>query len=645
MTITASNQNSQSILVINAENQSNHLLRQIIQSLGYSVDISEEIQETHHQFSFNRPSLIIINELIAIQDDFAWVKSVRQRYPLLPIILYTVNDGHQTLKTALRVGINDYLSTPLTRDEIQNSIRVNLIQSQNAHDYVLLESRRKTQQLQARVHDLETLTELARLITSSLDLDHVLKSIVHAAVELTGSEEGSLMLIDQETGELYMRASQNFNEEFVSTFRLPVTDSLIGSVVQSGQTVIFDDNTPQKIKTSYLVHSLIYLPLKLKDQIIGVLGVDNRHKRMSFSQRDIGLLNTMAEYAVIAIENARLFEEVFSERTKLETIINQIEDGVLVLDYDFRILLINRVAQSILRISGDTLIGSPIQSYPIDPEFLEVIQNFEVFLGKSTEISSDEDQVFSAHLAKISEIGYAITFHDITNLKKIDQIKSDFVSTVSHDLRSPLTAILGYVDLVERAGPLQDLQKSFLDRIQFSVHNITNLVDDLLNLGRIEAGFDTRKEMLDLSSYIYQVIDEMNPKLLETDTHLKLDVPDSSQKIYASPIQIRQLLSNLLTNAIKYSDPGKTMTITLQEKENQIILQISDEGFGIPSTDLPYVFDKFYRSGTVIGTEIPGSGLGLAIVKSIVENHQGRIWVDSVFGQGSTFTIVFPIPD
>lgn len=645
MTITASNQNSQSILVINAENQSNHLLRQIIQSLGYSVDISEEIQETHHQFSFNRPSLIIINELIAIQDDFAWVKSVRQRYPLLPIILYTVNDGHQTLKTALRVGINDYLSTPLTRDEIQNSIRANLIQSQNAHDYVLLESRRKTQQLQARVHDLETLTELARLITSSLDLDHVLKSIVHAAVELTGSEEGSLMLIDQETGELYMRASQNFNEEFVSTFRLPVTDSLIGSVVQSGQTVIFDDNTPQKIKTSYLVHSLIYLPLKLKDQIIGVLGVDNRHKRMSFSQRDIGLLNTMAEYAVIAIENARLFEEVFSERTKLETIINQIEDGVLVLDYDFRILLINRVAQSILRISGDTLIGSPIQSYPIDPEFLEVIQNFEVFLGKSTEISSDEDQVFSAHLAKISEIGYAITFHDITNLKKIDQIKSDFVSTVSHDLRSPLTAILGYVDLVERAGPLQDLQKSFLDRIQFSVHNITNLVDDLLNLGRIEAGFDTRKEMLDLSSYIYQVIDEMNPKLLETDTHLKLDVPDSSQKIYASPIQIRQLLSNLLTNAIKYSDPGKTMTITLQEKENQIILQISDEGFGIPSTDLPYVFDKFYRSGTVIGTEIPGSGLGLAIVKSIVENHQGRIWVDSVFGQGSTFTIVFPIPD
>jgi two-component system NtrC family sensor kinase len=230
-------------------------------------------------------------------------------------------------------------------------------------------------------------------------------------------------------------------------------------------------------------------------------------------------------------------------------------------------------------------------------------------------------------------------------LKKIDQIKSDFVSTVSHDLRSPLTAILGYVDLVERAGPLQDLQKSFLDRIQFSVHNITNLVDDLLNLGRIEAGFDTRKEMLDLSSYIYQVIDEMNPKLLETDTHLKLDVPDSSQKIYASPIQIRQLLSNLLTNAIKYSDPGKTMTITLQEKENQIILQIRDEGFGIPSTDLPYVFDKFYRSGTVIGTEIPGSGLGLAIVKSIVENHQGRIWVDSVFGQGSTFTIVFPIPD
>jgi len=643
--MTTDNKPLQKILIINAEIQTNRLLYQIIQSMGFAALVSESLENAQQYFSVNIPSLVIINENIATQNEFNWVKSIRQKYPLLPIILYTISEKHQTLKQALRLGINDYLSTPLTKEDIQNSIQANLSRSQTLRNYVLLESRRATQQLQARVNDLETLTDLARMVTSSLDVDVVLRMIVEAAVELTGAEEGSLLLIDETTGELYMRASRNFNEDFVSTFRLPVNDSLIGSVVQHGKVVIFDDNTPQKIKTSYLVHSLVYIPLKLKEQIIGVLGVDNRNKRMVFSQRDISLLTTMAEYAVIAIENSRIFSEMVTERSKLETIINQIEDGVLVLDNDFRILVINEIAKTVLRVNGEHLVGSPIQMYPIDTELLEIIKKFETYLGKSAEINSDDERVFSAHLSKITNIGYAITLHDITYLKKMDRIKSDFVSTVSHDLRSPLTAILGYVDLVERAGPVQELQKNFLDRIQFSVHNITNLVDDLLNLGRIEAGFDTRKEPLDLSVFIHQAIDELNSKFLQSNIRLKIDVPDSSGMIFASPIQMRQLLNNLLTNAIKYSNPDTNITVNLKEKENQLILQIADQGFGIPAVDLPYIFDKFYRSGNVIGTEIPGSGLGLAIVKSIVESHQGRIWVDSTTGQGSTFTVVFPISE
>ncbi|MBW6474002.1 MAG: GAF domain-containing protein [Anaerolineaceae bacterium] len=643
--MTTENKPLQKILIINAEIQTNRLLNQIIQSMGFTVLVSESLENAQQYFSMKIPSLIIINENIAAQQNFTWIKSIRQKYPLLPIILYTISEKHQTLKQALRLGINDYLSTPLTREDIQNSIQANLSQSQTLRNYVLLESRRATQQLQARVNDLETLTDLARMVTSSLDVDIVLRMIVEAAVELTGAEEGSLLLIDENTGELYMRASRNFNEDFVSTFRLPVNDSLIGSVVKNGKVVIFDDNTPQKIKTSYLVHSLVYIPLKLKEQIIGVLGVDNRNKRMVFSQRDIGLLTTMAEYAVIAIENSRIFSEMVAERTKLETIINQIEDGVLVLDNDFRILIINEIAKTVLRVSGEKLVGSPIQMYPIDSELLEIIKKFETYLGKSAEINTDDERIFSAHLSKITNIGYAITLHDITSLKKMDRIKSDFVSTVSHDLRSPLTAILGYVDLVERAGPVQELQKNFLDRIQFSVHNITNLVDDLLNLGRIEAGFDTRKEPLDLSVFIHQAIDELNPKFLQSNIRLKINVPDSSELIFASPIQMRQLLNNLLTNAIKYSKPDTNISVNLITKESQLILQIADQGFGIPAVDLPYIFDKFYRSGNVIGTEIPGSGLGLAIVKSIVESHHGRIWVDSTVGQGSTFTVVIPISE
>ncbi len=634
--------NHQAIIVINNEPQTNRLLTQIIQSMGYTAQICEDISDTQNLIG-DHPKLLIINEEFAVQKNFAFVKSIKEKYPLLPIILYTTTEKHQTLKQALRFGINDYLSTPLTRDDIQNSIQANLEFSQSLRDYVILESGKANKKLQARVHDLETLTNLARLITSSLDLDYVLKTIVEAAVELTSAEEGSLMLVDEETGELYIRASKNLNENIVSTLRLPVSDSLIGSVIQSGEMVIFDDNTPQKLKTSYLVHSLIYLPLKLNEKTFGVLGVDNRFQRMQFSQRDIGLLNNLAEYAVIALENARLFSEVIAERSQLETIINKIEDGVLIMDNDFRILIINQLAKSILKVSGENLIGSLIQDHPIDPELLDVIHKFEIYLGKSTEITTEDDRIFSAHLSKISNIGYAITMNDVTNLKKLDQIKNDFVSTVSHDLRSPLTAILGYVDLIERAGPLQDMQKNFLDRIQLSVHNITNLVDDLLNLGRIEAGFDTRKEYLDLSTYTHNAIDELNIKLQQSNIQVTKNVPDTTSQIFASAIQIRQLLNNLINNAIKYSPPHTTIHVNLEENGDQLILQISDQGFGIPSADLPFIFDKFYRSGNVIGSDIPGSGLGLAIVKSIVESHQGRIWVDSTAGKGSTFTVVFPI--
>jgi signal transduction histidine kinase/DNA-binding response OmpR family regulator len=635
--------NQPAIIILNNEPQTNRLLSQIIQTMGYVVHICDRIPDTQKLIAEQLPKLLIINEENAVKQNFAFVKSLKRKYPLLPIILYTAKESHQTLKQSLRIGISDYLTPPLTRDEIQNSIWANLEFSQSLRDYVILESRKATQRLQARVHDLEALTNLARLITSSLDLDDVLRTIVEAAVELTGAEEGSLMLLDEETGELYIRASKNLNEEITSTLRLQVNDSLIGSVVHSGEIVIFDDNTPQKIKTSYLVHSLIYLPLKLKDKTIGVLGVDNRQQRMIFSQRDIGLLTNLAEYAVIALENARLFSEVTAERTQLETIINKIEDGVLIMDSDFRILIINQLAKSILNLSSDNLVGSPIQNYPIDPGLLDVIHKFEVFLGKSTEITTTDDRVFSAHLSKISGIGYAITMNDVTNLKKLDQIKSDFVSTVSHDLRSPLTAILGYVDLIERAGPVKEIQKNFLDRIQLSVHNITNLVDDLLNLGKIEAGFDTRKEYLDLNFFTQQAIEELSIKLQQSNIQLVKHGPVHGPQIYASAIQMRQLLNNLLTNAIKYSPTGTTIQVNLEENGDQLILQIIDQGFGIPAGDLPYIFDKFYRSGNIIGSDIPGSGLGLAIVKSIVESHQGRIWVDSTVGKGSTFTVVFPI--
>jgi two-component system NtrC family sensor kinase len=216
------------------------------------------------------------------------------------------------------------------------------------------------------------------------------------------------------------------------------------------------------------------------------------------------------------------------------------------------------------------------------------------------------------------------------------------VQTVSHDLRSPLTAILGYVELIERAGAVNDLQRDFIKRVQISVHNITRLVDDLLDLGRIESGFDTRKESIQFNQIIRYAVDGIAKQINDKDQHLELSLPDDLPPLFGNPVQIRQMVNNILDNALKYTPMGGKIKVSAAPDQNQIVLQVSDNGMGIPALDLPYIFDRFYRASNA-SSEMVGTGLGLSIVKSIVESHQGRIWVDSTVGKGTVFTIVLPL--
>ena len=216
------------------------------------------------------------------------------------------------------------------------------------------------------------------------------------------------------------------------------------------------------------------------------------------------------------------------------------------------------------------------------------------------------------------------------------------MNTVSHDLRTPLTAILGYTELIERAGPVNPLQRDYIHRVQGSVKNITGLVNDLLNLGRIEAGFDSRREPVYLKQLIEYAVDELNILLESRKMKLVCQLPENFPPIFANPVQMRQMLDNLLDNALKYSPDGSAITVKADVQQGQLILQFKDTGIGIPADERPYIFDKFYR-GSNIDKAASGSGLGLSIVKSIVEAHQGRIWVDSKLEEGSTFTIVFPL--
>jgi two-component system NtrC family sensor kinase len=350
----------------------------------------------------------------------------------------------------------------------------------------------------------------------------------------------------------------------------------------------------------------------------------------------------MADYAAIAIDNAQLYQTSEAERVKLETILTQTESGVIVLDPENRVVLINRAARLVYGIESEP-VGRSLAEVVEDPRLLALAR-----LGgeapRREELEAPDGRIFSAHRTLIPDVGQAIVIHDITHLKELDRIKSEFVTTVSHDLRSPLTAILGYVELIERAGGVNDQQREFIRRVRLSVEQMTRLVADLLDLGRIEAGLDTSREATPLSVLARYALDGLRSASEMKQQAVEAELPDDLPMIRGDPYRLRQMIGNLLENAIKYTPPGGRIKIAAAAEGDQIILRVSDTGPGIPAADQPYVFDKFFRASNV-PDDTGGTGLGLSIVKSIVDSHQGRIWLDSQLGRGTVFTVVLPKAD
>jgi PAS domain S-box-containing protein len=336
-------------------------------------------------------------------------------------------------------------------------------------------------------------------------------------------------------------------------------------------------------------------------------------------------------------------QERVNELVKLETIVERIEDGVIIVDDHANILLINPAARRAFGLwQDDNVNGRPVSEVLPHPDLKILLDESIDNPLPHNEITFDDGRVLTAQCTPIPKIGAAVTMQDITYLKQIDRLKNEFVHTVSHDLRSPLTAILGYVDLLDRVGPVNAQQREFITRVQGSVKNITSLVNDLLELGRIEAGFDTQKELVPMDGIIHYAVENLGGQIADKSLNLHLNLPTDIPQMRGNPFRLRQMLDNLIGNAIKYTSKGGEITIDLEAQNDQIILRISDTGPGIPPADQPHIFEKFYRASNV-PKGVGGSGLGLAIVQSIVENHQGRIWVDSLLGMGSSFTVVLPL--
>ena len=376
-------------------------------------------------------------------------------------------------------------------------------------------------------------------------------------------------------------------------------------------------------------------PLKTDDIVDAVeTSLKNAHRVGDWLRREVNRTTASLK------KRAQISE---SERSRLEIVFNNIHDSVMLLNQENIILLVNPAMCRAFGIDEKSALGKPVFKVLTHPDLLALITRVDTQDPyQYHEVSFPDGRVGNAQFTAIHDVGYALTMQDITYLKEVDRIRSEFVHTVSHDLRSPLTSVIGYAELVERAGSLNENQRDFLRRIQDSVQHITSLINDLLDLGSIEAGMDSGREFVQLEGILRYTIDMLQGQIKSKRLKMQMDIAPALPALRTNPIRLRQVLDNVVGNAIKYSRVNGEVRVSVHSEGDQIILQVTDEGPGIPSTDQPHIFDKFYR-GSNVHPDIEGSGLGLAIVKTIVENSQGRIWVESTLGKGSSFFIVLPV--
>ena len=392
---------------------------------------------------------------------------------------------------------------------------------------------------------------------------------------------------------------------------------------------------PELIKTIFQLGITGYLAPPLKTDDI----VDTVENSLRHAHRIGDWLRREVKRTTSSLKKRAQISE--AERARLVTVFNGIHDSVMILDEDGIVILANPAMCRNFGLSDEEVTGKLALDVLTHPDLVELLKGSSVQNARRYhEIIFPDGRAGNAQLSPIPEVGYALTMYDITDIKEVERVRSELVHTISHDLRSPLTSVIGYTELIDRSGTLTNPQREFLRRIQESVQHITSLINDLLELGSMEAGLDTNREFVQLDSILHYTLEMLQGQIKSKHIKVQVDIAPGLPAMHANPVRLRQVFDNVVGNAIKYSNNQGEVHIDMHCEGDQIIVNVADNGPGIPAKDQPHIFDKFYRASNA--SSRTGSGLGLAIVKSIVDAHKGRVWVESTVGKGSSFFVVLP---
>ena len=349
--------------------------------------------------------------------------------------------------------------------------------------------------------------------------------------------------------------------------------------------------------------------------------------------------------------------ELTNEQTRVKTIIGCMADGILVTNLEGQLVLWNSAAVKMLKMEGTDSSGKTLDHYlknkPIVELFQEVLTSEDKdFSMISREIQTeDPDIVLMANIAPVRDeqgkiLGVVTVLRDITELKETDKIKSQFVSMVAHELRSPLAAIEGWLDIVisGEGGGDERQNQQWLQRAKERAHSLLALVNDLLQINRINAGKVAQKmESVHVSDIIQKTVDFLKPEADKQEISIQIKFSNDIPSIQADVADMEKLFTNLIGNAIKYNVKNGSIILENSTYENYICFHVKDTGTGIPEENLSQIFDDFFRVDNEKTRKITGTGLGLTISKKIVDSHFGHIEVKSQFEEGSIFSVSLPL--
>ena len=533
----------------------------------------------------------------------------------------------------------------------------------------------KRGELLRRARELSALLVVTQTATQSLDTEKILNDTLDKSLEILGFEIGYIRILDQKAGGMVVSVARGLSSpEFLKTVvYLDSSHRSIGKIVfETRQPYISSDiqkDDKSKFQHGFMLRegivSAAFVPIMSKNRFLGMMMVGS-FKLHGFSQYEIDLLMAFGSQIGTALENARLYDEVSKGKAYIENLVENAADLIISTNLDDHILTWNRGAEVLFGYRKDEVIGKHL-SILLPPERFHELEEMRAKVQISGALRDIEvrgkkkDGVIIYLSLSVSPIrdlegkivGFLRVAKDITEkkryerrLKELDKMKSDFVSNVSHELRTPLTSIKGSVDnmLDGLTGSLNEKQIRYLNRIKSNTDRLSRLINDLLDLSRIESGrVEVRPTTLPLTALAEEVAEHM--KALAAEKLIRIEVPplDPSVTVWADRDKVTQVLMNLIGNAVKFTPQDGKITVALEKNGNDYIqISVADTGPGILPEEQNKIFSKFYQVANIDKKKPKGSGLGLAISKALVEMHGGKIWMDSEVGRGSTFYFTLP---